>query len=194
MIKPDAWAIQFEVGFDFKLQAFEDYTVSLKKHLSNKTALRLNMLFQNTNANTDLIESDPGDTLDTYDNVHDVNTTVSLNLMSYITPHSNIKAYWGTGPVGGYVFRKRESDNGSTFRFEKSTEWFIGLEGLLGAEWFPMDNLSFFAEYNARLFYGKEDRETNSRNASGENSNRKTTIDNSGFSGDNAKLGIAVYF
>jgi len=198
-LQKGSWAVQFEIGSDFKLSSFEGVMVSLKYHLSPKFALRFGAGFNGRN-NQQIYEyrehyygytgSEPVSNF--YDNVF-----FNINCLYYIKHDSKINVFFGLGPRAGYI-----TDYSEHFYLDGYKEildiesWAVGLNGLFGCEWFPVSYLSLFGEYSAYGTFGKTIRKDwvyeNSTGYRVEYYNRYS--DDYEFRGNIAKLGISIYF
>lgn len=141
------WALQFQIGRDFTLNSFQGSIISLKKTMSQKSALRVGVSF-GTEIRDDENEFShvPPDTVHgerTYD-YSGFNFNVLSQYIKYLPIEDNIAAYYGVGPTFGYSFTKNKykdsNTNGSNTAFSSGTTttntWNVGANALFGVEWF----------------------------------------------------------
>lgn len=152
------WALQFEVGYDFKVNAFNELSFSLKYHLSEKSALRFGVGFYGQKRD----ENDEQDFIYEFNSFdtkyYNYRLNFVCNYIYYINPHSKFSLYWGLGPTGGFTYYYSEHPNSSNSdNTDKycSNLWSVGLNGVLGIEWLPVFDFSLFAEYEAEGLYSK---------------------------------------
>ncbi len=198
-----SWSVQFQVGWNLQIQAFEGLAISLKRHFSKKTAVRfgLGLGFRGTDDDVDVNAGGPyyGDTniVQTTLNQRYYSVVITGSYLIYPNPDANINLYFGFGPRGRYSYRKDEYSyyNDGEIRSYVDKGWSAGINGVFGCEWFPVHYLSFFAEYSAYAQYIQNDGSQTQYDI-----NRKvlqTYNDNSKgfeFVGNSAKLGLSLYF
>lgn len=124
-----SWSMQFRIGDNFSLSSFEGSTISLKKHFTDKSALRLGVSVSHANDDQIIVSSRSTDieygysdpNLDRSQSDYRVGddkgygrsrTTagVSAVYMYYPTPQKKISAFFGVGPSIRYAKSTRSSD------------------------------------------------------------------------------------
>lgn len=197
-----SWSVQFQVGWNLQIQAFEGLAISLKRHLSKKTAVRfgVGLGFRGTNDDVGIDVGGPyyGDTnvVETTLNQRYYNVVITGNYLIYPKPDANINLYFGLGPRVKYTYRKDEySYDVGEIRSNVDKGWSAGINGVFGCEWFPVHYLSFFAEYSAYAQYIQNEGtltvyDTNRKVLHTYNENSKGFE----FVGNTAKLGLSLYF
>jgi hypothetical protein len=150
------WALQFQIGENFSLNAFQG-GVSVKRQLSDVGAIRLT-----TDLGADIEDEGQESYLEDAlrwketDRVDVYTLSLAVAYLRYITGASNVRPYWGAGPIliGSITGREhsREEPAGSTTS-QLTFNIRIGGSGLVGAEWFVAKNISLIAEYGIRLIY-----------------------------------------
>ena len=86
-ISRGAWAVQFSVGDNFRLVAF-DGMFSIKNHFTDKSAFRLGLGYTQSTQTTD--PTGRGSREDHCD----YNFNISVAYINYPRPQSNVKIYW----------------------------------------------------------------------------------------------------
>jgi len=203
-LKKEKWALQFEVDRDFDLNAFQGSTITVKRHSSDKSAYRLSLTthLDFKDESTDFpINGQPAPG---HNDFTDVKFEVAVKKISYTNPQGNINFFWGIGPVYGYQYFLIDQDNITSDRLfqikykREEHTWSLGLNGILGVEWFATKSISFLAEYATTAGYT----ERNSKSVRKFVSNGivtydiETTADLSelSFSSSQVKFGLSVYF
>ena len=194
------WAVQFEVGNDFTLRSFDGLIVSLKYHFSPKVALRFGVganVFS-ADENWEHKEYYSGFTVDEPIDYDYRNYLLIANVLFYPNPGSVLKVYFGGGPraTHSYSFDEYLYDD---FRYRRQYErssWSVGLNGVFGCEWFPIEFLSLFGEYSVYGTYGESTSEEYSLYfQSGQPFEyNEYTSQEFIFRGNIARLGASFYF
>ncbi|MBL7996560.1 hypothetical protein JNM05_14430 [bacterium] len=203
------WALQFQVGRDFTLNSFQGSIISLKKTLSEKSALRIGVSF-GTGINNDNSKFShfPPDTAHSERNSDNsgFDLNVSSQYIHYLPIEDHIAGYYGIGPTFGYSFNKNKykdsnTNGSSTSSSSVSTTtntWNIGANAVFGVEWFVRNNISLSGEYGVSLSYSnnKQDYKGESSYSSNPSIDFKEQRNWDRFSlGANiVKFGLSVYF
>lgn len=208
---PGAWAIQFQIEDDIGLKPFNGMSVSLKRHFTSRSAVRLGatltLEFDNSDEDYTAIQADTV----SFSSSREFDTSaqgVRINLLylRYPTPGKNVNLFWGAGPVVRYSRseqnRKDTASSSGNERVDVATYdadlWGVGGMGTLGIEWFATKDVSFHAEYFVTLQYVSQDANLSSESWPGNQPPRKTTSSSSSdgwdFDGVNVTLGISIYF
>ena len=201
LIKLDKhFALQFQLGDNFKLTNFDGYTFSGKYHLS-KFAIRAGILAGTYNMETNV----PYFTADTLssnieEEDHGINIRINLQGLYYLSVYKDVAAYVGGGPFFSFykqnttAFYNRSSPE-KKIKKENVTE--IGLTALIGVEWFVKENIGLSAEYGIDFsnYHSTNDRISEPINGS----NTPKTISTTEYKmfkviANSAKLGIVIYF
>ena len=159
----NTWSFQAGITEYFTLRNFDMVNVSIKHHISNKSAIRLG-----TWINLWARETTQSRYMNRYGNsvFADVShqeyfVVLSLQYISYLKSNNDVRCYLGVGPRirFGYWKTTYESQSDALTRLGgDSGEIFAGLQSNLGAEYFFTDNISLIAEYGAILdFWGYSD-------------------------------------
>jgi len=175
------WALQFGISDNLTLSNFNGATLSVKRQLSDKSALRLSF-----KGNYKWVG---------YDNfnfyVYEyLLFTADLLYMYYLNPSDliNIYGYAGAGYSREYLYDNGYIRDGYRNTFEYSIGPSIGA----GAEYFVFKSMSVFAEYNFDFRFGKKDFYENGIISSANPIYKTLNINE--FIYDNVKFGLSVYF
>ncbi|HEY3249837.1 MAG TPA: hypothetical protein VGK25_01835 [Ignavibacteria bacterium] len=193
------WAVQFEVGNDFKLSSFDGVIISLKYSLSSKFAVRFGAGVNASNSDQTLDFKDYyyGYTGSESFNDNSKEVTFISNILFYPNPRSLLNIFFGIGPRASYLDRNDERIYIDGYKgYRKINSWALGLNGVFGCEWFPLKFLSLFGEYSVYGTYGKTTDEDYVREIStGEIVEYYYLYsDNFQFRGNIARLGLSLYF
>jgi len=189
-LRAGAWALQFDING--QLLSIESFAggLSLKRHFSPKSALRIGVGVSASSTDLNTETSFAREV-----NENSSGTFFEVMYQRYANPGAEVNAYWGIGPRVSYARSTRESDTGSVTSREELTHWAVGAIAALGAEWFATRQFSFHGEFTARGNYLSE--EITSENKpdgqpattfSSENKGWEATISSS------IRLGMSVYF
>jgi hypothetical protein len=165
-LAPGARAIQFQIGDNFELRAFDGMSISYKRHGSADSAWRLGVMLdleiddkdmEGSIAFTDdlLVESQVVDS-------NGQRLRVDLLQLRYPSPGRSVCWYWGVGPRVRFsrfeeettAVRESPSVSDAQFVREYGHSWGVGALGVGGVEWFVSGDVSLHAEYAASLEYG----------------------------------------
>lgn len=157
-MKNGTWALQFQISQNFTLSDFQGSVLSLKKHLSAKTAIRLGIGIDiQTSDENNEFRRFLADTLSVSSNTDDNKDTHSINLATqflyYPSSNNRIKPYWGAGPFIQYGHFKRDKNGQNDLTMDRFVEnrdrsdWEFGVSTLIGVEWFVTSKISLLAEY-----------------------------------------------
>lgn len=160
IIAPKCWSAQFDIGTYINTSSFESYSISVKKHLTTQSALRLGIGYNNTHSsgndvfgNLNTLTTLPSE--NKYERIY-----VAADFLFYPNPRSIMKMFFGGGPT--YKFQKNKYNTNDVYYYTNgisedisshdSQSWGAGINALFGVEWFPFRNISLIAEYNANVF------------------------------------------
>ena len=141
-----ACAVQFSIGHYFGLRSFEGQ-FSIKRHITDKSALRLGVSYYQSTEYTNHEEYALNDEYERY------NLRISTVYILYPRKIQNINLYLGIGPEYGYSREGRVRGYYPEVYFDKFHS--IGGIGVFGFEWFAFKEISLFAEYYPRIYYKK---------------------------------------
>jgi hypothetical protein len=202
-----SYSLQFQIMDKFILNSFQGAIISAKYHYSDHSAIRVGVGVD--------IESGDNDTSpktqnsqSSYMQSNNKSTEFSINFSGqyvyYPKPAADINLYYGCGPLFRLFRSKYESENiekknnlvlSSSNNTSESNGYSIGVNGLLGVEWFATKSISFIAEYSVSTLYMKS-KNTNSNNNSGDLYKYESESNNEYFRFEPVavKFGLSVYF
>lgn len=210
-LAPGARAIQFQIGDNFELKAFDGMSVSFKRHGSAESAWRLGVMLDLEIDDEDMEGgATDSDDLRIESQVVDSNgqsLRVDLLQLRYPSPERNVCWYWGVGPRLRFSRFEEEITSVSgappelTEHFSRmyGHSWGVGALGVGGVEWFVAGDVSLHAEYAASLEYGATTQEFDLwRGEDGELPTYHRTTSSTGngwdFGGTRAIFGASLYF
>ena len=173
------WAMQFAVT-DLQLTSFNGATLSLRKHLGLRPAVRLGLGVHDISREE---FQAPGSSSPTAE-FNTLSMSLSLEYMHYLNLASPVNAFFSLGPGGGYLWRNTDSGAG----WIEDRNWNVSLGLGLGVEWFVHRQISISGEYRSMFFY--EDRTRTSQSSSGLGNTSSAT--NYGFGSSGVRAGIAI--
>jgi hypothetical protein len=163
-----AWALQFGIGGNFTLTAFQGTSIAAKYHLSESNAVRAGVslnanLRDNGSDGVSKVEGGGSGQINSL-NARSVSATLSFQYLWYAAPTGVVHFYVGAGPV--ISFSRETQDTDDTFistgaslssrreqRAWRRTSWGLGAGGAVGVEWFPARWASLRAEYGDEIKY-----------------------------------------
>lgn len=200
-----AHALQFEIGYDFKLSPFQGATLSYERFLRDRLALRLgigaSMMYEDDERAVDF----EGDT-EARGEIDLTNWYHQYSLVCQLVSYQGgpVALYYGAGPKVTYSNERQErvwfSGYGEVLESHGSIwwrrAWGVGVAGVAGVQWLVSDRFALHAEYSTALMYRHDD-ETLTSVMSGENYRvMKETDERSavGVYPDGTRLGLSVFF
>ena len=152
------WAVIFEAGAflnNLGGSAYTPFTLSGKYNFSKKNGLRLSISTYGdaghyTDTHSENVRNTSG-----YD--EGLKLECDLHYIRYVNADSKIKVYLGAGP---YFFLNHSycdiiDYQGNLRRYANQDEYDVGLSGVLGLEYFILDNISLLGEYYCTGYYYK---------------------------------------
>lgn len=205
-LKEDIWALQFQIGDNFSLKAFQGFAIAAKKHFYNTSALRVGIGLKISAREEDKVTRMlPADTTRQTENLNsDVQSIdISIQYLFYPNPDADINVFFGAGPLLRYTSNKIENER--IYNYSSITEKFktvfeshdlaIGASVLLGVEWFVSKNISFSGEYALSFeYYTAQMTQTQSSLLSTYKNETKNNINDFKVYPLLVKLGLSVYF
>jgi len=209
-----SWAIQFKITENLTLSSFNGVNISLKRHFSANSAVRLSVTLY---GNSDKSEDELNDSVeqypdtDTFANGEGKNFYLNVNpqYLFYLHPQNNPSIYFGLGPFFDYRYIDK---NDTRLQYSADTlystetyttdlkEYSIGITAIVGIEIFINDYLSFHSEYSSSGYYGYRDQITISKRdysrieQNDRINTRKSSQDGFYFNGNKVLFGLSVYF
>jgi hypothetical protein len=165
-LKAGAWAMQFGISDNFTLTNFNGGSISLKCHITDRSAIRLGVA-----ASADASDSDsrqtylPADTLWRKTGRSDSRQSISLlaDYVSYPLSTRRMNLFLGVGPTVSFQRARTDDDRYVAVRDTTTVSetdydvWSVGAVGSCGVEWFATPDISLHAEYRASLVYRSMD-------------------------------------
>jgi len=189
------FALQFQISEDFTLTNFQGTTFSGKYHFSSRDAVRLGL-------SLDFGDSDVDATTNQYDSVNVVNInseqnsfgiTFNTQYIRYISGTNDVAFFGGVGP---FITFNTSTTEGKTSGFpedinykESNDVFAVGLDLILGVEWFFCRNMSLSVEYGLKLSY-----RSTTRKYENDYILRETEDKTYRAMGNNVNFGISIYF
>ncbi len=202
-LRPGAWALQFGISDNFTLTNFEGGSVSVKRHLTDSSAVRLGVTASASSNDSEYAETAlPPDTLVSR-HVSDGTQhrmSVSADYVAYPLLARRMNLFLGVGLVGSYSRSRGQTDVydarfGATERDSELDQWSVGISGSIGVEWFAAPSISFHAEYGGALRYYSNKQTSTMPWQSGSMSRKSVTSSTAtSFSLSSVRFGLSAYF
>ncbi|MEO8666088.1 MAG: hypothetical protein ABI462_11395 [Ignavibacteria bacterium] len=199
------FALLVNGGYNFSGHSFEAVVFGLKYHLTNRSALRLNIGYS-FSGNRYGGKHHHGDTIGSMDNFrhegHSGNNEkyfASVQYMFYPKPMKIINTFFGLGPRFGFgSSHSMHPENPEELMGDEhrhgNRPWSIGLSGVFGAEWFATKSLSLSAEYAAAYSYQEMDDHHPDQNEIDHNGPHGNETSKFRFTDLSARIGLSLYF
>jgi hypothetical protein len=153
-----AWALQFRISNNFTLDTFRGTVVSLKRHYSPNTALRLGLTANVQSGENTLNFSDVDTSFAFDENTDAVSGRLDFQYLHYANPESRVSLFLGTGPFVQYSRGKYKSNRPEDRLERLDKSWGAGVSGVLGVEWSASSVVGIHAEYGVSAGYVHTDR------------------------------------
>jgi hypothetical protein len=188
-LEPGSWALQFRIANDVSLAAFEAGKLSLKRHLTAKSAIRAGVGLSITDSNDTA-------TLERESDHRGVGVEITALYQRYLNPDRRGDFYWGIGPLLDVTSTEEESQEGGCLTRRSSSDlWTVGILGVAGVEWFATRAISLHAEYRASASYIWRESKIERYSESDPPTVQESESDRWSFSqGGSVLFGISVYF
>ncbi|RPI18565.1 MAG: hypothetical protein EHM58_05150 [Ignavibacteriae bacterium] len=187
------WSLQLEVGYNFDIKSFQNLAFTSKYTFTPFSAIRFGAGVSIADGDKD-VEVNEQTPVSTHASNYDLKFVTDF--LFYPNPSSVIMFYLGFGPQTDYYYNYAELiETDMSKNVTDEYKWGAGLNFVIGGEWFALNSLSFFAEYNLSGVYQK-----------GETLTYKITTDklitdktksltkDIIIKSDDARLGISLYF
>jgi hypothetical protein len=185
-LAPGVWALQFSIAQDFTLSNFNGAMLAMKKHVSSKTAWRVGVTIGAGTQDREFSNSDSTRIENESDNY---GALLSLELLKYLRPESPLSFFAGFGPVAGYDYAKSDDKSDSSEQEFKASLWSVGVNGILGAEWFLSQAVGVHAEYRLRAGYT-----SSSDTRKFEDQEAKSEANSWSIGSGGVRFGLSAYF
>lgn len=155
------YALQFQVDDFLSFSGFSGSLISLKRHFTNHSALRLGVSFstQAVDYDDDYQNFGEQDTVQTAQKNESGSYTLDIRLpyVYYVHPKEEIKLFIGSGPIFSYrhtkVDERKTMQNNFKKRNDTRDSYSLGLYSLIGAEWLFHKKMSLSLEYGMYVSY-----------------------------------------
>ncbi len=195
----DSYALMFQVS-ELNLDSYNGATISGKYHFKNQDAIRAYLSLYGTSNETN---EDVTYEYDYYNDTSSKREHESLELkigaqyLFYTKPLNEVAFYYGSGLFYNYSGYNDVNEN-RTIGLDQidrdedvKNQSLIGLDIVVGADWFLRNNLSISFEYGCYFYYQWDNRDTPKNNGSYVS---KYEFSEVGINYSNAKLGLSLYF
>lgn len=188
-LKKGKIALLFSVGSEFRLGSIDGAMFSCKIHLSDRAAIRIGAGMNLLDRKGKLTYSDH--VTKPLESIRE-NYTANAYLVYYMLKRNIINPYFAFGPLFTYDRSYDEIEYSNRYRSNEYIERGFGGGILIGTEWFFIENMSLFGEYNPSINlshyqeqrYEKDGKEIYTTFEEGNN----VKITNS------VRLGLGIYF
>ena len=189
------FALQFQINRDFQLSDFQGSTLSGKYHFSARDAVRLGITLELSDAEFEA-SSNQIDTINVSTSNFDNSSfgiTINTQYIRYIKGTDDIAFFIGGGP---FITYSTTTSNGEireedpVEKYKRSDDFYsLGVDLLLGIEWWFHKYMSLSAEYGMKFMY-------RSRESIVEQGvlRRETTDNYFRITANSINFGITVYF
>ena len=204
-LRKGSQALQFGVGYDFKLSPFQGATVSYERFVRDRLAVRLGANISTRYSNGPHAEELQVDVqgreeVDLTGWQHEY--SLSCHLMSY--REGRVALHYGGGPKVTYSNYYDEdfylygwgAEIGSRSSSSWRHSWGVGLEGVAGVHWVLNDRFRLQAQYATILMYGRDSYEYVTTRTGDEYERQTVTEDRDFFlfTPQEVQLGLSVSF
>jgi hypothetical protein len=191
-LEAGAWSLQFKITDNFSLSTFTGSLVSLKRHFSPRSALRVGIGLSALQTDSEGEFSDPDTVFTDVGESSFTGVQVDLQYVRYTNPESRGSLFWGIGPTFQYSKSDAMIDYGGDTVDSRRRRWSIGIIASLGVEWFPTKVIGIHAEYGLQGLYSSMTDDSERTNSTESSRHRDSTFWT--VSGQSVLLGLSVYF
>jgi len=189
------FALQFQITDNFTLSNFQGTVLSGKLHFSKRDAIRLGLEinFGDSNSETTVNNLDTNIVNHSNDDTNIFGFTINSQYIHYIRGTENISLFGGIGPYFKYYKYTRNMelvvDEIKTIYESENKNYGIGLDLIVGVEWWFHKYMILSAEYGLKFSYLYSKSSIEDDSIKGESAHKAYNI-----SGNHINLGITVYF
>jgi len=201
-LQEGAWAVQFQISNNFTLQSFGGANISLKRHFTPNSAVRLSVSIsgRSTRINDDQYKDDFNSVvIDGISNDDIFSINLNPQYLFYFNPNKNPVVYFGIGPYVNYQTNTTDQQSNSYDTLYTSSktnrvsdQFSIGIKGVFGIEIFLNDFLSIHSEYTSSAYYNY--RKSSNIYSTQPIQKRIQEYDAIYFEGNGVLFGLSVYF
>jgi hypothetical protein len=131
--------------------------ISAKRMMDSKSGIRVSVGVSGGSGTERDISTSDGTTSETKGATDSISVSLHVTLLKYLISSRNLYIYYGVGPFGTYSYEKKSNPQSS----QTWTDYSLGLDGCLGAEWFFAQHFAAFIEYN--VFASAEQKRSNTQ-------------------------------
>ena len=189
------FALQFQINENFSLSNFQGSVLSGKYQFSKRDAIRLGLefIFGDSESETVVNNLDTNVVDQRVEDTNNLGFTINSQYIHYIRGTDDISLFCGIGPYFRYYksTRNRELvvDEIKNLIESENKNYGIGLDLLVGVEWWFHKYMSLSAEYGLKFSYWSSKSSFEDNSVKGESENKAYNI-----SGNHINFGITVYF
>jgi hypothetical protein len=188
-LKKGSWSLQFGIQQNASLTSFAGATISAKRHYSPRSALRTGVTVNFDHGSQSDLRTSRDQTRKRFD------TDLGIEYLRYLSPTKRLGAYLGAGPHFSYARDiqelKQQSTASPSYPRTVSREWGLGLDFLLGTEWFVTEGIALFGEYDLYVGYRSA---LNQASDARLGLTARTKATDYLIASRGAKLGLSLYF
>lgn len=189
-LEAGAWALQFSVEGEFIAVSSFDGGLALKRHFSPRSALRMSVA-----ANVNGTDHESSNGISQSIEFDGVGVGVSVLYQRYVDPDADANLYWGVGPSVGWGNESQESVRADSLVFlSEFDSWSVGIDAVLGVEWFAARVISFHAEYIGSARFTRRKDSNEAKNGTTIDMQERTIDSWSIAEGGAVRFGLSVYF
>ena len=153
------FALQFQINRDFQLSDFQGSTLSGKYHFSTRDAVRLGITLELSDAELEISSNLIDTTNVSTSNIDNSSFGITINTqyIRYIKGTDDIAFFIGGGP---FITYSTTTSNGEireedpVEKYKRSDDFYsLGVDLLLGIEWWFHKYISLSAEYGMKFMY-----------------------------------------
>jgi opacity protein-like surface antigen len=155
-LRAGVWALQFSVAEDFTLSSFDGAAVSIKRHFSPQSALRVGLELDLDDSSTEETRTDTDAESLLAQSESDSNgeaVVVNAAYMRYAQTGRVVRFVWQLGPELSVGRTDGRNSSGPLTSETTHKRWSVGLAGSVGVEWFPTRRFGLHAEYGMAAYY-----------------------------------------
>jgi len=192
-LQDGAWALQFGIGGNFTLNTFNGATISVKKHFSDRSAVRagVTLTAQSSDSHTEVAFEDTVNSIVAQSDRDTYGVSLGLEWVRYLRPEARWSFFAGLGPSISFSHSTNtdESSDRSFVRTDRSNLWGFGVNGLFGGEWFATKVIGIHAEYRMGAGYNKVSDDTDNSDFHVHREGKSWSL-SPGF----VRMGLSAYF
>ncbi len=194
-----AWAMQFQIYGLVYLYPFQGTTISVKKHLTDRSAVRagvgITFDISDESYNKDQLYYYNYFKYTSYEQ-HSYSLTVRGQYLFYLFGSTDVNLFVGSGPEISYSWGKNEYDGDTASYVSRNISTGLGISGVIGVEWFATSSISFHAEYSTIAKYTRTDykRELKYVNTALKSEINSSNGDYFKFNPNSVMFGVSLYF